>query len=94
MTVKVIELDKSLLVTWNVLGLFINTLTADEKYSHISKDNWMQTIQRNLSQKQNVFYQFLSAFFEYALNFKYFRKKMTLLAYVFPKLPTTKIMLR
>ena len=44
----------------------------------------------HLSQKQNVFSHFFSAFFEFALNFKHLQKKMTLIAYVFPKLPTTK----
>ena len=50
----------------------------------------MQTIQLHLSQKQKIFSQFFSAFFESALNFEHFRKKLTLIAYVFPKLPTTK----
>ena len=50
----------------------------------------MQTIQMHLSQKQKIFSEFCSAFFESALNFKHFQKKMTLMAYVFPKLPTTK----
>ena len=54
----------------------------------------MQTIQRHLSQKQKVFSHFFAAFFEFALNFKYLQKEMTLIAYVFPKLPTTKDMLR
>ena len=50
----------------------------------------MHTIQMHLSQKQNIFSQFLSAFFKSALNSEHFQKKMTLIAYVFPKLPTTK----
>ena len=54
----------------------------------------MQTIQMLLSQKQNNFSEFFSAFFESALNFKHFQKNMTLIAYVFPKLPTTKDVLR
>ena len=54
----------------------------------------MQTIQMHLSQKQNIFSQFFSAFFEYALNFKYFQRKMTLIANVFLKLPTTKCVIR
>ena len=54
----------------------------------------MQTIQKHLSQKHNIFPQFFSGFFESALNFEHFQKKMTLIAYVFPKLPTTKDMLR
>ena len=54
----------------------------------------MQTIQMHLSQKQNIFPPFFSAFFESAINFEHFRKKMKLIAYVFPKLPTTKDVLR
>ena len=50
----------------------------------------MHTIQMHLSQKQKIFSQFFCAFFEYALNFQHLQKKMTLIAYVFPKLPTTK----
>ena len=50
----------------------------------------MQTIQKHLSQKQNIFSEFFSEFFESALNFEHFQKKMTLMAYVFPKLLTTK----
>ena len=54
----------------------------------------MQTIQMHLSQKQNIFSDFFSAFFESELNFEHFQKKITLRAYVFPKLPTTKDVLR
>ena len=54
----------------------------------------METIQMNLSQKPKIFSKKLSAFFESALNFEHFIKKMTLIAYVFPKLPTTKDVLR
>ena len=44
----------------------------------------MQTSQMHLSQKEITFSLFFSAFFESALNFKHFQKKMTLIAYVFP----------
>ena len=44
--------------------------------------------------KKKVFYLFLSALFKSALNSEDFQKKMTLIAYVFPKLPTTKNVLR
>ena len=54
----------------------------------------MQTIQMHLSQKQNFFSQYFAAFFESALNFEHFQKKMTLIAYVFSKLPTSKDVLR
>ena len=54
----------------------------------------MHTIQMHLSQKEKIFSRFFSAIFESALNFEYFQKKMTLIAYVFAKLPTTKNVLR
>ena len=88
--VKVNELEKSLLVSVNVLRLFVNTLTADDKYSLISKDNSIQTIQKHLFQKRNILSEFFSAFFESALNFEHFQTKMILIAYVFAKLPTPK----
>ena len=93
-TVKVIELQKSLLDTWMFFRAFLTTLTANDKYSLNSKDKWMETIQMLLSQKQNIFSKVFSAFFVSPLNFEHFQKKMTLVAYVFPKLPTTKDVLR
>ena len=90
----VIELQTSLLDTWKFFRPFLHTLTANYKYSLISKDKWMQTIQMDLSQKRKIFSEFFSAVFESALNFGYFQKKMNLIAYVFPKLPTTKHVLR
>ena len=93
-TVKVIELKKSLLDSWKFFRPFLNTLTANDKYSLISKDKWMQTIQMHLSKEPKFFSWLFSAVFESALNFEHFQKKMTLIAYVFPKLPTTKDVLR
>ena len=54
----------------------------------------MHTIQMHFSQKEKIFSQFFSAFFESALNSEHFQKKMTLIAYVLLKLPTTKNVLR
>ena len=54
----------------------------------------MQTIEMHLSQKQNIFSCFFSAFFKSTLNFEHFQRKMTLIAYVFPTLPTPKDFLR
>ena len=92
--VKVIELQKSLLDTWKFFRPFLYTLTANDKYSLNSKNKGIQKIQTHLFQKQNIFSQFFSAFFESALNFEHFQKKVTLIAYVFPKLRTTKDVLR
>ena len=84
------EFQKSLLEAWKFLSPFLNTLTADDKYSLTSRDYWMQTIQIHLSQKQKIFSEFFSPFFKSALNFERFEKKMTPVAYVFPELQTTK----
>ena len=88
------ELQKSLLDTWIFFSRFLNTLTTGDNYSLVTRDNWMQTIHMRLSQKQKVFSKFFTEFLEFALNFEYFRKKMTLIAYVFSKLPTTEDVLR
>ena len=54
----------------------------------------MHTIQMHFSQKQKIFSQFCAAFFESPLNLEHFQKKRTFIAYVFPKLLTTKNLLR
>ena len=74
-TLKVIELQKSLLDTWKFFRPFLDTLTANEKYSLNSKDKWMQKFQMHLSQKQNIFSKLFCAFFEFVLNFEHFQKK-------------------
>ena len=89
-TDKVIELQKSLLGSWKFFRPFLDRSTANETYSLISKNKWMETIQMHLSQKPKIFSQLLCAFFEFVLNFENFQKKTTLIAYVFLKLPTTK----
>ena len=54
----------------------------------------MQTIQMHLSRKQKSCSEFSCGFFESALSLEHFQKKMTLIAYVFPKLTTMKNVLR
>ena len=55
--------------------LFINTLSADGKYSLLNRDNLTQPIQMQLSQKQKLFADFFSAFLKSSLNFEHFLKK-------------------
>ena len=51
----------------------------------------MVPIQMEISQKQKTFSQFFAAFLKSRLNFEYFEtKKMTLTAFVFPKLKNPK----
>ena len=83
-----------MLVLCKILRLFVNTLTDDDKYCLLYRDNLTQPIQILLSQKQKTFSQFFSPFFKSPLNFKHFQKKMTLIADVFPKLPSPKKVIR
>ena len=54
---------KSLLVICKIVGLFVNTLVADE-YSLFNIDNLTQPIQMQLSQKQKTLSKFFSIFFK------------------------------
>ena len=83
-----------MLVLCKISGLFVNTLTDDDKYSLLYRDNLLQPIQIHLSQKRNTSSDFSSAFLKSTLNFEHFEKKMTLIADVFPKLPSPKIVIR
>ena len=83
-----------MLVLWKILRLFVNTLTDDDKYSLLYRDNLTQPIQILLSQKQKTFSEFLSAFLKSTLNFEHFQKKMTVMADIFPKLPSPKMVIR
>ena len=58
-TLKVVELDKVSLLIHKVLRLFLTTLTVDEEYYLLNRDNLTETIQMQLSQKQKLFSQFL-----------------------------------
>ena len=83
-----------MLVLCKILGLFVNTLSEDDRYCLLYKDNLLQPIQILLSQKQKTFSQFFSAFLKSTLNFERFQKKMTLIADVFLKLPSPKKVFR
>ena len=65
---------KSLLVILKILGLFVNIMTADDKYSLLNRENLTQQIQIQ-STKKNFFFDFISIFFKYILNFKHFGTK-------------------
>ena len=43
-TVMSIELKKFLLVTWKILEMFLNTLTADDKCSLLNMENLPQSV--------------------------------------------------
>ena len=77
---------KFLLLTCQILGLFVTTLTTDENYPVLNRENLMIPIQMVLSQKQKAFSQFLAAFLKSRLNFEYFEKKHDPHRFCFSKL--------
>ena len=83
-----------MLVLCNILSLFVNTLSEDDKYCLLYKDNLLQPIQILLSQKQKTFSRFFSAFLKSTLISEHFQKKINLIADVFPKLPSAKKVIR
>ena len=55
--------------------MFVNTLTADDKYSLLNRDKLRQPIRTTLYQKHKAFSQFFLAFFKSTLNFEHLQKK-------------------
>ena len=53
---------KSLLVIFKVLGVFLNIMIADEKYSPLTLGNLTQPIQMQVSKKQKTFSIFFCIF--------------------------------
>ena len=64
-----------MLVLCKFLRLLVKTLTDDEKYSLLYRENLTQPIQILLSQKRKTFSEFFSAFSKCTLNFAHFKKK-------------------
>ena len=71
---------KSAFVRSEILTLFFNTLTTDDKYSRRNMLNFTQQIEAPLSQRQKTFSGFFLAFLKCALNLEHFEKKMSILA--------------
>ena len=63
------------LVTSEVLGQLVNTLTADYKHSAQNRENLPQRVQTMISQERKTFSGFFIAFLKCALNSVYFEKK-------------------
>ena len=66
---------KSPSVWCEILRLFVNALTADDKYSGSNMQNLRQQFQTTASQKQKIFSRFFIAFLKYAWNLEHFQKK-------------------
>ena len=55
--------------------MFVNILTADDRYSLFNIDNLRHLIQMQQSQKQKTFSQFVAAFWKGKLKFEHFQRK-------------------
>ena len=66
---------KSPSVWYKILRLFVNALTADDKYSGSNMQNLSQQFQTPLPQKQKTFSGFFIAFLKCAWNLEHFQKK-------------------
>ena len=64
----------SLLMIWKSLRLFVNTTSAVDKCSLPNRDNSMQPIHMQLSQKLKTFSEFFKVFSKSRLSFQYFQK--------------------
>ena len=58
-----------------ILGLFLNTLTVDDKHYMLNRDNLTQPIQLQLSQKQKTVSRGIFAFLKSILNYKHMPKE-------------------
>ena len=66
---------KSLVVICKISRLFVNTLTANDKYALLNKDNLMQLIHMQLFQEQKSFFKNFFCIFEIYIEFGTFSRK-------------------
>ena len=66
---------KCLILTWQILGLLVNTMAGDENYPVLNRVNLRIPIKIQLSEKRKTFSQFYAAFLKSRLNFEDFEKK-------------------
>ena len=67
--------SKSAFVRFEILTLFFNTLTTDDKYSRRNMLNFTKQLEAPFSKKQKTFSGFFLAFLKCALNLAHFEKK-------------------
>ena len=75
MNLGYIELEKSALARSKILGLFVNTLTAEYTYSGRNMQTLTQQVQTPLSWKQKSFSGLFNAFLKSTWNGEHFQNK-------------------
>ena len=63
------------IVASEILTLYVNTLTTNDKYSRRNMMNFTQQLEAPFSQKQKTFSGFFLAFLKFVLNLEYLGKK-------------------
>ena len=85
-----LNLKSSLLLTCQISGELVKTLTADEKYPLLKRDNLMVPIQMQLFKKEKTFSLYFAAFLKSRWNFEYFEEKYVLIDFVILNLRSLK----
>ena len=67
---------KSAIFKFEILGLIVNRLTADDKYSRPNIQNLTQELQTAISQKQNTFSGIFITYLKSITNSEAFAKKV------------------
>ena len=68
-------MKKSAIIGSEILTLFVNTLTTDDKYFRRSMLNFTQQLEAPFYQKQETFSGFFIAFLKCPLNLEHLEKK-------------------
>ena len=77
---------KSALVWSQILRLFFNTLTTDDKYSRWNMQNFSRQLKMPFYKKQKTFFLFFIAFLKVAWNLEHFEKKDQYLSLIISKI--------
>ena len=85
---------KSLWVICKILGLFVNPLTSNDKYSLLNTGNLLQQFQMQLFQKQKQHPNLFLHFLNFVSIFNILKKTMTLIADIFLNLRAPKNVVR
>ena len=75
----------SILVVSKILRPLVNTLTPDDKYSVDNRETLKKPVPIQLSKELMIFSQFFTVGLKLPFNFEIFKKKLSLIAYLFPK---------
>ena len=85
-----LNLKSSLLLTCQISGELVKTLTADEKYPVLKRDNLTVPIPMQLFKKEKTFSLYFAAFLKSRWNFEYFEEKYFLIDFVILNLRSLK----